>query len=321
MANTTPRLDPVVALLLRAMLQRHEKPASPEILRSQFRRLSRLAPYRGTGKAAGIEDFVLAGGLRARLYRPLAPPPVATVVFFHGGGWVVGDIDGYDPQCRRLRDYTGAAILSIEYRLAPEAPFPAALEDAIAATRWAARNAKSLGGDPARLALAGDSAGGNLAAAVAQALRSEVALGAQLLLYPGLDSTGLRSGEASQRFPSHEAFATGYFLTLERMKWYADRYVPNEDDRSDPRASPLRAPNLSGVAPAVIATAGFDPLRDEGRAYAAALRAAGVPVTSLEFASLVHGFFALASFSPGARRAARAACTAFARLLSTAARS
>jgi acetyl esterase len=180
------------------------------------------------------------------------------------------------------------------------------------------RNVGRLGGDATRIAVAGDSAGANLAAVVAQTLREEVKLAGQLLIYPATDSVGLRSGEATARFPSHGTFASGYFLTLERMKWYADRYIPSEDDRHDPRASPLRAEDLSGVAPAVIATAGFDPLLDEGRAYAEKLRAAGVPVTYLEFAALVHGYFALATFSPGARRAAAATCAAFKDLLGSA---
>jgi acetyl esterase len=311
----TPHLDPVIAILLRALPARDVDPESPEQVRADFRRLTKFAPYRGSGNAGGIEDFAVDGGLRARLYRPALPGPVPTVVFFHGGGWVVGDLDGYDAQCRRLRDLTGAAILSAEYRLAPEAPFPAAVGDCLEATRWAARNVARLGGDASRLAVAGDSAGANLATVVAQELRGEVALRAQLLLYPGLDSVGLRSGEASLRYPSHERYATGYFLTLRRMNWYADRYVPNENDRADPRASPLRAAEFAGLAPAVIATAGFDPLRDEGRAYASALRAAGVATTYLEFGSLVHGFFALASLSPGARRAAQACGAAFKSLL------
>jgi len=311
-----PKLDPVVALLLRMLPERNGVPPRPEALRAEFGRLTKLTRYRGAGRAGGIENLVLDGGLPARLYRPTAPPPVPTIVFFHGGGWVVGTIDGYDAQCKRLRDGTGAAVLSVGYRLAPEAPFPAPVEDAVAATRWAARNVARLGADAGRLAVAGDSAGANLAAAVAQLLRYEIALHAQLLIYPGMDSVGLRSGEASLRFPSHTAYASGYFLTLERMKWYADQYVPNEEDRHDPRASPLRASNLARVAPAVIATAGFDPLLDEGRAYATALRSANIPVTYLEFPRLVHGFFALASLSPGARRAAAATCAAFKRVLS-----
>jgi acetyl esterase len=311
----TPRVDPVIAILLRALPDRDVDPESPERARADFRRLVKFAPYRGEGNAGGVEDFALEAGRRVRLYRPAAAGPAPTVAFFHGGGWVVGDLDGYDAQCRRLRDGTGAAVLSAEYRLAPEAPFPAAVEDCLGVVRWAARNVARLGGDAARLAVAGDSAGGNLAAVVAQTVRGEIALRAQLLLYPALDSVGLRSGQASLRFPSHARCATGYFLTMRRMNWYADRYVPNEDDRADPRASPLRAAQLAGLAPAVIATAGFDPLLDEGRAYAAALRDAGVATTYLEFESLIHGFFALASFSPGARRAAQACCAAFKSLL------
>src|SRR5271155_79045 len=310
------RLDPVLALLLKVAPERNAEPANAAIARSQFRRASGLMRYRGAGRAGGIEDFDLGSGLRARLYRPSASGPVATVVFFHGGGWVVGDVASYGAQCRRLRDGTGAAILSVESRLAPEALFPAAVEAALAAMRWAAANVDRLGGDGTRLGVAGDSAGGNLAAVVAQAMRREkIALRAQLLVYPALDSVGLRSGEASLRFPSHARFARGYFLTLAGMNWYADRYVPAERDRADPRASPLRAEYLAGLPPAVIATAGFDPLLDEGRAYAAALRAAGVPVTYLEFPALIHGFFGLASLSPGCRRAANSCCSAFRALL------
>jgi acetyl esterase len=301
--------------MLRLLPDREEEPASPQAIRAQFERLIKFTHYRGEGTAGGIEDLLLDGGIAARLYRPAFSGPVPTIVFFHGGGWVVGSLDGYDSQCKRLRDGTGAAVLSVAYRLAPESPFPASVEDAVAATRWAARNIGRLGGDASRIAVAGDSAGANLAAVVAQTLRPEIALAGQLMIYPATDSVGLRSGEATARFPSHGAFATGYFLTLERMKWYADRYVPDEADRHDPRASPLRATDVSGVAPAVIATAGFDPLLDEGRAYAEKLRNAGVPVTYLEFSTLVHGYFALATFSPGARRAASATCAAFKDLL------
>jgi acetyl esterase len=318
--SNAPRaqLDPVIGLMLRLLPDRDEAPESPQAIRRQFDRLIKFTHYRGAGTAGGIEDLVLDGGLAGRLYRPSFSGTVPTIVFFHGGGWVVGTLDGYDSQCKRLRDGTGAAVLSVAYRLAPESPFPGPVEDAITATRWAVRNVGRLGGDATRIAVAGDSAGANLAAVVAQTLREEVKLAGQLLIYPATDSVGLRSGEATARFPSHGTFASGYFLTLERMKWYADRYIPSEDDRHDPRASPLRAEDLSGVAPAVIATAGFDPLLDEGRAYAEKLRAAGVPVTYLEFATLVHGYFALATFSPGARRAAAATCAAFKDLLGSA---
>jgi acetyl esterase len=311
------RLDPAIGLILRLLPDRDDVPPGPEAVREQFDRVIKLTYYHGAGSAGGIEDLTLDSGIAARLYRPAVAGPVPTIVFFHGGGWVVGTLDGYDSQCKRLRDGTGAAVLSVAYRLAPEAPFPAPVDDALSATRWAVRNVERLGGDASRIAVAGDSAGANLAAVVAQVLRAEVSLAGQLLIYPAVDSVGLRSGEASVRFPSHATFAKGYFLTLERMKWYADRYIPSEDDRHDPRASPLRAVDLTRVAPAVIATAGFDPLLDEGRAYAAALRAAGVAVTYLEFATLVHGYFALATFSPGARRAAAATCAAFKALISS----
>jgi len=155
----TPRVDPVIAILLRALPDRDVDPESPERARADFRRLVKFAPYRGEGNAGGVEDFALEAGRRVRLYRPAAAGPAPTVVFFHGGGWVVGDLDGYDAQCRRLRDGTGAAVLSAEYRLAPEAPFPAAVEDCLGVVRWAARNVARLGGDAARLAVAGDSAG------------------------------------------------------------------------------------------------------------------------------------------------------------------
>ncbi len=312
--STSP--DRVTALLLRVLPVREADPPDAATVRKQFRGFAPFLRYHGAGNAGGVEDLTLDDGLRARLYRPRANGPVATVVFFHGGGWVVGDVPTYDAQCRRLRDLVGAAVLSVEYRLAPEVQFPVPIDDCIAATRWAARNVARLGGDAARLAVAGDSAGGNMAAVVAQAMRDEgIALRAQLLLYPATDSVGLRSGEASQRFPSHETYASGYVLTLRRMQWYADQYIPSENDRTTAKASPLRARTLAGLAPAVVATAGLDPLLDEGRAYAEALRAAGTPVTYLEFPGLLHGFFAIASLGGGSRRAAAACGAEFKRLL------
>ncbi len=308
--------DRVTALLLRVLPVRDADPPDAATVRKQFRAFAPFTYYGGAGRAGGVEDLVLDDGLRARLYRPKASGLVPTIVFFHGGGWVVGDVTTYDSQCRRLRDWVGAAVLSIEYRLAPEVQFPVPVDDCIAATRWAVRNVARLGGDAARIAVAGDSAGGNMAAVVAQTMRDEgIALRAQLLLYPATDSVGLRSGEASQRFPSHETYGTGYFLTLSRMQWYADRYIPNEADRATAKASPLRAESLAGLAPAIVATAGLDPLLDEGRAYAAALRAAGTPVTYLEFPGLIHGFFAIASLGGRSRSAAAACCAELKRLL------
>ena len=191
-------------------------------------------------------------------------------------------------------------VLSTDYRLAPEAPFPAALEDALCATRWAAENVADLGGDPDRIAVAGDSAGGNLAAVVAQQLRDTgPALAAQLLIYPGTDFV--------ERYPSEQENAEGYFLTLEDMAWFAGHYV-DEADPADPRLSPLRAPDLSGLPPAVVATAEFDPLRDQGDAYADALAAAGVPVVKRSYPGLIHGFFDLGALSPACASAVRELC-------------
>jgi acetyl esterase len=304
--DRTEKLDPVVAALLAIIPKRD--PAQIDIPKARAFQNAMLwvGAYRGRGRAGGIVDLRIAGGIAARLYRPRAAGPVPTIVFFHGGGFVFGSVPGYDAQCKRLRDDTGACVLSVEYRLAPEHPFPAAVEDAIAATRWAAANVARLGGDANALAVAGDSAGGNLAAVTAIAMRdASVSLRAQLLIYPAVDFVGLRSGEASLRYPSHAYNGRDYFLTLERMKWFADRYIDSEDDRAQWRASPLRAPSLAGVAPAVVTVGGYDPLLDDVRVYTDALRRANVPVTYLEYPREVHGFYAMAPFSRSARRAAR----------------
>ncbi len=299
------RLDPVVAALLKIIPKRDPERIDIPKARALQNALLRVALYRGHGRAGGIVDLRIASGIAARLYRPRATGPVPTIVFFHGGGWVFGNVRGYEAQCKRLRDDTGACVLSVEYRLAPEHPYPAAVGDAIAATHWAAQNIARLGGDADALAVAGDSAGGNLAAVAAIAMRDAgVPLRAQLLIYPAIDFVGLRSGEATQRYPSHAYNGTGYFLTLAQMKWFADRYIDSETDREDWRASPLRAPNLWGVAPAIVTVGGFDPLLDDVRVYTNALRRANVPVTYLEFPRQVHGFYAMASFSPNARAAA-----------------
>ncbi len=299
------RLDPPTAALLRLIPKRDVGAIDIPRARKFQELLLRLSPYRGRGRAGGIVDLTLPGGIAARLYRPKRPGPVPTIVFFHGGGWVFGSVPGYDAQVKRLRDDTDACVLSVEYRLAPEHPYPAATEDAIAATRWAFDNVARLGGDPQAIAVAGDSAGGNLAAVAAIAMRDAgLELRAQLLIYPAIDFVGLRSGEATQRYPSHGFNGTGYFLTLEMMKWFADRYVDSEDDRAQWLASPLRAASLAGVAPAVLTVGGFDPLLDDVRVYADALRRANVPVTYLEEARLVHGFYAMGALSKGSRDAA-----------------
>jgi acetyl esterase len=240
-----------------------------------------------------VEHLDLAPGIGARVYRPAAEGPVPTVVFLHGGGWVVGDLDTHDVPARLLCAEVQAVVVSVDYRLAPETRFPGAAEDALAATLAVIDRIGEFGGDDGSVVLAGDSAGANLAAVTALRLRDDgVPIAAQLLLYPAVDPAG--------DYPSRSENAVGYFLTDTDMRWFFDQYVGTDLTAeaaaalpSHPLLAPLRAADLSGVAPAVIATAEFDPLRDEGDAYADALRLAGVPVVHRRFPGLVHGFYGL----------------------------
>jgi acetyl esterase len=235
------------------------------------------------------EDLVLDGGPALRVHRPVAGRSRATVVYLHGGGWTLGDLDVYDGLTRRLAVLTGAVVVSVGYRLAPEHPFPAAVDDALAATRWALAEAGSLGGDPDRVGVAGDSGGANLAAVVAQQLRDAVA--AALLLYPNV----ARGAD----WESMRRFGELPFLSLTDMAWYTRQYVPRGADLGDPRISPLEG-DLAGLPPTVLVTAGVDPLHDPGVAYAEAIRARGGAVQELDFRSLPHGFAHLVAFSPAA---------------------
>jgi acetyl esterase len=226
------------------------------------------------------------GAIPVRLYVPAAAPaPGPLLVYFHGGGWVQGSIETHDASCRLLAHLSGVRVLSVDYRLAPEHPYPAAVEDAVSAYAWAADHAATLGADPARLAVGGDSAGGNLAAVLAQAARDDERLpdvAFQLLLYPVTD--------AAERTPSYAAFADGYLLTASGMDWFLGHYLPDAARRAEPAASPLRAESLSGLPPAYVATCVPDVLRDEGEEYARRLRAAGVAVATHRH-DQVHGFF------------------------------
>jgi acetyl esterase len=235
-----------------------------------------------------------AGPLTARLYVPdTAAAPGPLLVYYHGGGWVEGSAATHEPSCRLLAHLAGVRVLSVDYRLAPEHPFPAAADDALAAYLDARAQAAELGAAPARVAVGGDSAGGNLAAVVALDLRGDAAAPAfQLLIYPGLDM--------SRTQPSRLRFGEGFVLTEENMTWYEDQYVPDHSRRADPRVSPLLAPDLAGLPPAYIATALADPLRDEGEAYAERMRAAGVTV-ALHRHPQVHGFFNLSAMRSGLR--------------------
>jgi acetyl esterase len=226
-----------------------------------------------------------AGTIPARLYAPRAvAAPTGLLVYFHGGGWVQGSIATHDAGCRLLAHLAGVRVLSVDYRLAPEHPYPAGVDDAVAAYAWVADEPGRVGADPARLAVGGDSAGGNLAAIVAQAVRDDDAVrdpAFQLLIYPACD--------LAEKAASVHTFADGYLLSEQSMDWYMDKYVPDRARRAEPRVSPLRAADLTGLPPAFVATCVPDPLRDEGEAYAQRLRAAGVPVAVQRFGQL-HGF-------------------------------
>jgi acetyl esterase len=240
-----------------------------------------------------VSEGRVPGGAPFRMYRPPGPPR-PLLVYLHGGGWSQGSPATHDPLCRRLATEAGWTVLSLDYRLAPEHPFPAALDDTVAAVRWA--RTADLGALPDRLAIGGDSAGGNLAAAACLVLRDagEPLPELQVLIYPGLD---LRRGSAS-----HRLFAKGFVLTARDIDRFQACYAAPVED---PRASPLLASSLAGLPPAIVSTAGFDPLRDEGEAYVTRLRESGVPVVHLDEPHLVHGFISMDGAVPAADRAVR----------------
>jgi acetyl esterase len=261
-----------------------------------------------------------AGALPARLYRAKAPaseinlttggsmpaaasPAGPLLVYFHGGGWVIGDLDTHDHVCRFLTAFGGVRVLSVAYRLAPEDPFPAGVEDAFAGFNWAVEHAPELGASPQRIAVGGDSAGGNLAASVSLRARDDGGPlpAMQLLLYPVTDASG---------GPSRQTFAKGFELTKDDMDWFEQHYLSGGGDGADPRISVQRAPDLAGLPPAYIATAGFDPLRDEAETYARLLRRAGVRTALRRHPGLIHGFAHLTAISRSSRAAMHEACGA-----------
>jgi len=246
------------------------------------------------------------GDIPVRLYRP-ADATGAIVIWYHGGGWVIGDLETADPTARKLANRTGALVVSVDYRLAPEHPYPAAVEDAWAALEWVAEHGAELGGDPSRIAVGGDSAGGNLAAIVS-VLARDAGIGAlrhQLLVYPAVDLT--------LSHPSIDENGEGYLLTKTGMIWFGEHYLGPVSERGDldkhPNVSPLYTADFSGVAPATVITAGFDPLRDEGDEYAAALTTAGTPVRLHREPALIHGFVNMVDVSPPARAALTSVAT------------
>lgn len=301
-------LHPQMQLLL--ALQARWRPTTEErtvaALRAEFR--DDAATIAGpTIPVGAVTDIAIESADRAvpaRHYAPTAKGPQPLLLYYHGGGFVSGDLDTHDTVCRRFCRDGAMHVLSVDYRLAPEHPFPAAVDDAFASFRWAAVNARALGAVPDRIAVGGDSAGGNLAAVVAQKAAADggPAPCAQLLLYPAVDRVTER--------PSLALFAEGYLLGRSDLDSLHLHYTGSASPSRNPAQNPIFAANLSGLAPAIVVTAGFDVLRDEGEAYAAALATAGVPVTRMRFDRLLHGFCNMATFSPACDEALRAVIAA-----------
>jgi acetyl esterase len=301
---TTP-LDPVIAKIIPLLPLRDPETMTPQSARDALRALAASragVPPPPVASAIDAQVKGAAGPLAARVYR-VGDKQSPTIVFFHGGGWVAGDLETHDRQARLLAIETGAVVVSIDYRRPPETRFPGAFEDGFAAMGDVIARIAEFGGDSARVGVAGDSAGGNLAAAVAIACRDAgFDLAAQLLVYPATDLAGTYADtKENARFPSRAENAEGYFLSRAAMAWFAGHYLGDASHGADWRVSPLRAPSLAGLAPAVVCTAWFDPLRDEGKAYADALKAAGVATAYHDGLGLIHGYFGLGEASQSAR--------------------
>jgi acetyl esterase len=303
---TAAPLDPQAQGLLAALAQM-PAPDFSTLTAAQWRAaLSGPSMFAPGDAVAAIDNRSLPGPngpLALRLYRPAVQGPLPVTLYFHGGGFVACGLDTHDNICRTLAARAGTLVVSVDYALAPEAPFPAAVEDALFALDWLDNNAAAIGGDATRIAVAGDSAGGNLAAVLAQlSRRNGPRLRHQLLLYPVTD--------CADESASYAEFASGYMLRAEEMRWYRRQYLPDARSALDPRASPLRQADLAGLAPATVITAECDPLRDEGEAYAAKLSAAGVAVEARRWPGQIHGFASMlgvidaadAALSYGARR-------------------
>ena len=313
---TTP-LDPAIAQIIPLLPLQNPDGMTPQDAREQLLALARSRPpLPPVAEISNIEVKGASGPRPARVYRTGANPR-PTVLFFHGGGWVAGDVHTHDRQARLLAIETGAVVVSVDYRRPPEAKFPAAFDDCFAATRDVIARIGEFGGDAAQLGVAGDSAGGNLAATTALAARDAgIRLAGQLLVYPVTDVVGnFADQRENARFPSRAENAEGYFLSRAVMEWFCGHYLADKAHGADWRASPLRADNLAGVAPAVVTTAWFDPLRDEGKAYADALAKAGVAVKYHPGEGLIHGYFGLADASDIARAEAQRARADFKTML------
>jgi acetyl esterase len=310
-------LDPHLAGVLQMLAAANKKSTAegtPEEGRAGYLALTigTLTPEQRI-PVASVQDIVVPGGagsIPARIYRPEGSGPFPTVVYFHGGGYVIGNLDTHDNMCREICRGAQAVVLSVDYRLAPEHPFPAGIEDAIAAAKWAVNHARELGGN-AVVAVAGDSAGGNFSAVVSQQMRDAgIALAAQFLIYPAVD-------HVAAVYPSAEQNARGYFLEVDTMAWFYNHYAGSYTNTMDPRLAPMQAASLAHLPPAVIVTAEFDPLRDQGEAYANALRAAGSQAELIPGPGMIHGFFDMGRWSPGAQAIITHSIARFATLLSS----
>lgn len=285
-------LDPQAAQVLEQMAAAGMPPLhtlSPTQAREATAAMFRVEPGKEE-PVARVENRKIpgpAGEIPVRIYTPEGTGPFPVLVYIHGGGWVICDLDSHDAACRSLTNQAGCVTVSVDYRLAPEHKFPAAVDDSYAAVVWTAEHAKELNGDPSRIAVGGDSAGGNLAAAVALMARDKGTpkICFQLLIYPAVD--GSLNTESMRSF-------TEFFLTPDLVSYFWAHYVRTNEDRDNPLASPTKAASLKGLPPALIITAEFDPLRDEGEAYAEKLKAAGVPVAMKRYDGMIHGFFTMA---------------------------
>jgi acetyl esterase/lipase len=300
-------LDPALADLLDKMTTStsYVRPADTDLTgarQSHEADARRFTPPAQRATVADVQDTHIdtpAGPLPVRIYHPLSPArQLPTIVWYHGGGWTTGSLETGDIVARALSSGTPAVLVSVDYRLSPEHPWPAATDDAAAALRWAAAHIGELGGDPARIAVGGDSAGGNIAAVAAQLARdSGPHLAAQILLYPVLDA-GI---DRSDRYPSLRDNAEGYYVTREELRWCVRNYLPPGADPADPRISPALRIDLAGLPATVLAVVQYDPLHDQGIAYARALQAASVPVTLHPGTGLIHGCFDMLGVTAAAR--------------------
>ncbi|USK68438.1 alpha/beta hydrolase [Peribacillus asahii] len=292
-------LDPQAKTFLHMLGER--EPNSALTLEENRAKSAALRELAGLAESvAKVEEYMIPvenGEIKARIYTPEGEGLFPIFIYLHGGGWVLGDLDTADAPCRSLANQAECIVVSVEYRLAPEHKFPIPLEDCYEAAKWVANYAREWKGDPTRIAIGGDSAGGNLAASVAIKARDQVGptFVSQVLIYPVTD--------ASFNTPSYKESGEGYFLTQENMEWFTQQYLQKEEDKLNAFVAPLLAENLSMLPPALVITAEYDPLRDEGLAYAKRLHLAGVQVESTCYEGMIHGFFWMAGIMDKGKQA------------------